>query len=256
MAFVAAGISAGYGKVRILSGVDLVLEPGKIHCVFGPNGSGKSTLLKVCAGILAPWSGSLRLGERDLRALRPYEFIRNGIVAVPQNGGIFADLTVAENLAAGGLALADRPAVRKGIAAAYERFPVLGQKRAARAGSLSGGQRMLLAFSRALVARPRVLLLDEPSAGLAPAVVKEVFGLVRDLRAEGPAIMLVEQAVRDALPLADRDRGAGAGRGRGLGPRRHDRRSRPRARVLGNRARRVALRAFACRPVDRVRSTA
>jgi branched-chain amino acid transport system ATP-binding protein len=203
VAYVAAGITAGYGKARILNDVSLTLEPGTIHCVFGPNGSGKSTLLKVCAGIIAPWSGALRLGETDLRALRPYEFIRGGIVAVPQNGGIFAELTVAENLTAGGLALADQRAVRATIAAMYGRFPILGEKRADRAGSLSGGQRMLLAFARALVAQPRVLLLDEPSAGLAPAVVKEVFGLVRDLRAEGPAIMLVEQAVRDALPLAD-----------------------------------------------------
>ncbi len=204
MAFVAAGITAGYGKARILNGVDLALEPGTVHAVFGPNGSGKSTLLKVCAGAIAPWSGQLSLDGRDLRALRPYAFIRNGIAAVPQNGGVFAELTVAENLTAGGLALADQRAVRAAIEAMYERFPVLGEKRAERAGSLSGGQRMLLAFARALVARPRVLLLDEPSAGLAPAVVKDVFGLVRDLRAEGPAIMLVEQAVRDALPLADR----------------------------------------------------
>ena len=203
MAFVATGTTAGYGKARILNGVSLTLEPGKIHCVFGPNGSGKSTLLKVCAGIVAPWSGTLRLDQTDLRALRPYEFIRSGIVAVPQNGGIFAELSVAENLTAGGLALADQRAVRATIEAMYGRFPILGEKRADRAGSLSGGQRMLLAFARALVAQPRVLLLDEPSAGLAPAVVKDVFGLVRDLRAEGPAIMLVEQAVRDALRLAD-----------------------------------------------------
>lgn len=204
MAFVAAGITAGYGKARILNGVSLALEPGTIHAVFGPNGSGKSTLLKVCAGAIAPWSGELALDGRDLRALRPYEFIRNGVVAVPQNGGVFAELSVGENLTAGGLALADQRAVRAAIEATYERFPVLGQKRAERAGSLSGGQRMLLAFARALVARPRVLLLDEPSAGLAPAIVKEVFGLVRALRAEGPAVLLVEQAVRDALPLADR----------------------------------------------------
>ncbi len=204
MAFVATGITAGYGKARILNDVGLTLEPGTIHCIFGPNGSGKSTLLKVCAGIIAPWSGSLRLDERDLLALAPYRYIRSGIVAVPQNGGIFAELTVAENLTAGGLALADQRAVRLKIEATYNRFPILGEKRADRAGSLSGGQRMLLAFARALVAQPRVLLLDEPSAGLAPAIVKEVFGLVRDLRAEGPAIMLVEQAVRDALPLADR----------------------------------------------------
>jgi branched-chain amino acid transport system ATP-binding protein len=203
MAFVATGISAGYGKVRILNDVSLTLEPGTIHCIFGPNGSGKSTLLKACAGIVPPWSGSLALDGHDLRALRPHEFIRNGIVAVPQNGGIFAELSVAENLTAGGLALTDQRAVRATIEAMDGRFAILGQKRAERAGSLSGGQRMLLAFARALVAQPRVLLLDEPSAGLAPAVVKEVFGLVRDLRAEGPAIMLVEQAVRDALPLAD-----------------------------------------------------
>ncbi len=203
MAFEARGISAGYGKVRILNGVDLTLTPGEIHCIFGPNGSGKSTLLKVCAGMLAPWSGTLGLDGRDLLALRGFEFIRSGIVAVPQSGGVFADLTVAENLEAGVLALGDRSA-RARIAAMYERFPILGEKRGARGGSLSGGQRMLLAFARALVAKPRVLLLDEPSAGLAPAVVKDVFSLVRDLRAEGPAVLLVEQAVKDALPLADR----------------------------------------------------
>jgi branched-chain amino acid transport system ATP-binding protein len=203
VAYEARGITAGYGKVRILNGVDLTLTPGEVHCIFGPNGSGKSTLLKVCAGMLAPWGGTLHLEGKDLRALRGFEFIREGIVAVPQSGGVFPDLTVAENLEAGILALGDRSA-RARIGEMYARFPILGEKRGARGGSLSGGQRMLLAFARALVAKPRVLLLDEPSAGLAPAVVKDVFSLVHDLRAAGPAVLLVEQAVKDALPLADR----------------------------------------------------
>lgn len=203
MALIARNITAGYGEVKVLSQVDLEVRPGQIHCVFGPNGSGKSTLLKVCAGMLRPWSGSLELDGQNLLGLKGHQFIRSGIVTVPQSGGVFPELSVAENLAAGGLALSDKKAVKESIEAMYERFPILGQKRGARGGSLSGGQRMLLAFARALVSRPKVLLLDEPSAGLAPVVVKEVFGLIRDLRAQGPAILLIEQAVRDALPLAD-----------------------------------------------------
>lgn len=200
---VAEGITAGYGRIKVLNGVGIEVRPGRIHCVFGPNGSGKSTFLKVCAGILHPWSGRLELNGQDLRRLKGHEFIRSGIVTLPQTGGLFPDLSVAENLAAGGLALTDRAAVRESIEETYVRFPILHEKRHARAGSLSGGQRMLLGFARALVSRPKVLLLDEPSAGLAPLIVKEVFSMIKDLRDQGPAILLVEQAVRDAMPLAD-----------------------------------------------------
>ncbi|MBF6593931.1 MAG: ABC transporter ATP-binding protein [Thermaceae bacterium] len=203
MSLIARNITAGYGQIRVLNGVNLEVAPGQIHCVFGPNGSGKSTLLKVCAGMLRPWGGSLELDEQNLLGLKGHQFIRSGIVTVPQSGGVFPELSVAENLMAGGLALSDNAAVRESIQAMYRRFPILGEKRNARGGSLSGGQRMLLAFARALVSEPKVLLLDEPSAGLAPLVVKEVFGLIKDLRAQGPAILLIEQAVRDALPLAD-----------------------------------------------------
>lgn len=204
MAYEARGIVAGYGKVRILAGVDITLQPGEIHCVFGPNGSGKSTLLKVCAGVLRPWSGTLALEGSDLRRVHGYDYIRAGIVAVPQSGGLFGELTVEENLRAGLLALRDPAAARSRIAEMYERFAILHEKRRMRAASLSGGQRMLLAFARALAAKPRVLLLDEPSAGIAPAVVRDVFNLIRGLKTAGPAIMLVEQAVKQALPLADR----------------------------------------------------
>lgn len=204
MSLIATNITAGYGEVRVLNKVGLEVVPGQIHCVFGPNGSGKSTLLKVCAGMLRPWSGTLELNSQNLLGLKGHEFIRSGIVTVPQSGGVFSELSVAENLAAGGLALADKKAVKDSIEAMYARFPILSEKRNARGGSLSGGQRMLLAFARALVSKPKVLLLDEPSAGLAPIVVKEVFGLIKDLRAQGPAILLIEQAVRDALPLADK----------------------------------------------------
>lgn len=203
MALIARDITAGYGQVRVLNKVSLEVRPGTIHCVFGPNGSGKSTLLKVCAGMLRPWAGSLELGRQNLLRLEGHQFIRSGIVTVPQSGGVFPELSVAENLEAGGLALGDPQRVLQRLAAMYKRFPILAEKRRARGGSLSGGQRMLLAFARALVSEPKVLLLDEPSAGLAPLVVKEVFGLVKDLRAQGPAILLIEQAVRDALPLAD-----------------------------------------------------
>jgi branched-chain amino acid transport system ATP-binding protein len=204
VAYEARGIVAGYGKVRILAGVDITLQPGEIHCVFGPNGSGKSTLLKVCAGVLRPWSGTLALEGSDLLRVHGYDYIREGIVAVPQSGGLFGELTVEENLQAGLLALRDPAAARGRIAEMYERFSILHEKRRMRAASLSGGQRMLLAFARALAAKPRVLLLDEPSAGIAPAVVRDVFNLIRGLKTAGPAIMLVEQAVKQALPLADR----------------------------------------------------
>jgi branched-chain amino acid transport system ATP-binding protein len=203
MSLTANNIIAGYGKIQVLSNVSLKLEPGQVHCVFGPNGSGKSTFLKVCAGALKPTSGTLESNGLNLLGLRGHEFIRAGIVTVPQSGGVFADLSVLENLQAGGLSVEDKAAVKTQIERMFEKFPILREKKNARAGALSGGQRMLLAFARALVSRPKVLLLDEPSAGLAPIVVKEVFALIRELRAQGPAILLVEQAVRDALPLAD-----------------------------------------------------
>ncbi|MER8510795.1 ABC transporter ATP-binding protein [Mesorhizobium sp. M0894] len=200
----ADNIVTGYGKQEIVHGVSLSAEAGKITCILGPNGSGKSTLLKAIVGALPVWSGTARLGESTLSNLAVHEVVRQGLVLMPQGGGVFPRLTVMENLRMGGYAIADRRIVEQRIEALIEQYPSLARRRRTAAGSLSGGEQAMLALARALVSEPRFILLDEPSAGLSPAMVIETLERITTLTAHGIGIVMVEQNIREAMPIADK----------------------------------------------------
>ncbi|HEY2541498.1 MAG TPA: ABC transporter ATP-binding protein [Gaiellaceae bacterium] len=197
-----AALEAGYDDALILRGVDLVAQPEQIVAVVGPNGAGKSTLLKAMYGLVRPRGGSVRFDGEDVTGSRPDRLTRRGLNLVPQVENVFPTLTVAENLHVGAHVLPR--AERNGeIDRMLELFPLLAERRRQRAGSLSGGQRKLVALARALVTRPRLLLLDEPSAGLSPIAIDLVFDKLVEIRALGIAIVMVEQNARRALALAD-----------------------------------------------------
>jgi len=196
------GVDSGYGDVQVLDDLSLALEADEIVCLIGPNGAGKSTALKTVFGLLKPWQGSLRLDGGDVTGMDPEDLVRAGVGYVPQVENVFGALTIEENLRMGGVA-------RKGgldevIGALYDRFPILDEKRSSKARTLSGGQRQVLAFARALVMEPDVLLIDEPSAGLAPNIVEDVFRNVTTVNELGTAILMVEQNAREGLAISDR----------------------------------------------------
>ena len=201
---VAENVVTGYGKQEIVRGVSLTAEAGKITCIFGPNGCGKSTLLKAIAGALPVWSGTTSLGETPLSNLPVHEVVRRGLVLMPQGGGVFPRLTVMENLRMGGYALADGRLVERRIEALIDQYPSLARRRRTAAGSLSGGEQAMLSLARALVSEPRFILLDEPSAGLSPAMVKETLERITTLTGQGIGVLMVEQNIREAMPIADR----------------------------------------------------
>jgi len=195
-------LEAGYDDALIVRGVDLVAEPEQIIAIVGPNGAGKSTLLKAVYGLIRPRGGSVRFEGEDVTGARPDRLTRRGMNLVPQTENVFPTLTVAENLHVGALVL-PREERQDETARVLELFPLLAERRRQRAGSLSGGQRKLVALARALVARPRLLLLDEPSAGLSPTAIDLVFEKLVEIRALGIAVVMVEQNARRALGLAD-----------------------------------------------------
>jgi ABC-type branched-subunit amino acid transport system ATPase component len=193
------GLRGGYGAADIVHGIDLCLEAGEIVTIAGTNGAGKSTLLRGLFGLLPRCAGTVRLAGRDLSALPTEDRITAGLACVPQVANVFAQMSVLENLhvAAGGrIAAGDLERV-------LSAFPALRDRRSQPAGSLSGGERQQLAFARAFVREPRVMVLDEPTAALAPALVERVFELVRSLPAQGVAVLMVEQRARQALAISD-----------------------------------------------------
>ncbi|PSP81493.1 ABC transporter ATP-binding protein [Halobacteriales archaeon QS_1_68_20] len=194
-------VDSGYGDMQVLHGMSLDLHEEEIVCMVGPNGAGKSTVLKTVFGLLEPWSGTIRLDGEDITGMAPEDLVRRGMAYVPQVDNVFPPLTVEENLRMGGVAREDPGPV---IEELYERFPLLDEKRTAKAGSLSGGQQQLLALARALVVEPEVLLIDEPSAGLAPTIVDDVFEDVRKVNELGTAILMIEQNARAGLRISDR----------------------------------------------------
>jgi branched-chain amino acid transport system ATP-binding protein/neutral amino acid transport system ATP-binding protein len=201
----ATRLRAGYGELDILHGIDLRVAPGGFVTVIGPNGAGKSTLLKTIYGLLRPRSGSIRLrardGEVELAGKKPYRITALGMNYVPQLANVFPRLTLQENLEVGAtVCRADTPARMEEV---FAMFPTLRDRRRERAGSLSGGQRQMLALARALMTEPRLLLLDEPSAGLAPKVVDEVFDKLAEINSLGVAILIVEQNARRSLAFSD-----------------------------------------------------
>jgi branched-chain amino acid transport system ATP-binding protein len=195
-----------YGLSHILQGIDMEAREGEVIGIFGRNGAGKTTLLKCIAGWVRPSSGRVRWDGHDLGPSRPERVFHLGIGFVPEDRRIFPGLSVDENLRLGLLQARDMSASdrRSAIARMYERFPRLGERRRQAGTTLSGGEQQMLAMARAIVTRPRLLLIDEPSEGLAPMVVAEIFGLIRELRQEGTTIVLVEQKMSEALAVSDR----------------------------------------------------
>ena len=196
-------LHVSYGKVEAVSGVSLEMQAGQIVTVIGPNGAGKTTLLAALMGLL-PSRGESRYEQHDLRALNTEERVRRGICLVPERRELFTEMTVEDNLVLGAYTRwGDRAAVRHDLHDVYARFPRLSERCSQLAGTLSGGERQMLALGRALMAKPRLLLLDEPSLGLAPLIVREIFRIVMGLRELGVSILLVEQNARAALETAD-----------------------------------------------------
>lgn len=193
-----------YRDIDILQGFCMRAQETQLVCVIGPNGAGKSTLLKTIAGFITPRRGRIILGDSDITGARPYTLPLQGLGYVPQEHGLFPNLGVQENLELGTwLFKADKARARQAIDEVYATFPFLRDKRRAKARTLSGGQRKMLEVGRALMARPQVLLLDEPTAGLSPLVAKEIYALIASLRERGMTIVLVDQNVRQALEVAD-----------------------------------------------------
>ena len=198
-------VAVSYGNIEALRGVELSVEEGGITCLLGPNGAGKTTLMMTIAGILRPRRGTIGFLGRDITGMRPSGVVRRGIALVPENRLVFPDMDVHENLIAGAyLRLGkSRAQVRQDVDHVFTRFPRLQERSKQLAGTLSGGEQQMLAVARALMARPRLLMMDEPSLGLAPLIVAEIFRIIRDLNADGTSIFLVEQNAHMALQVAD-----------------------------------------------------
>ena len=197
-------LAAGYGAVQVLRGVSLTVDEGEAVVVLGANGAGKTTTLRALSGMI-PASGTVRLGGQSIVGRRPDQIVALGMAHVPQGRGTIVDLTVEENLRIGAWTRRDAAAVSADISSWYDIFPRLGERRDQSAGSMSGGEQQMLAIARAMVSRPRLILLDEPSLGLAPLVTKEVFERLADVvRETGAAVLLVEQNANLALEFASR----------------------------------------------------
>ena len=198
-------VHAGYGKIRVLRGIHLKVERGEIVSLIGANGAGKSTLLKVISGLLAATKGRVLFLGQDIAGSKPNEVVRAGISHVPEGRQIFAGLTVRQNLLLGAYVHRTRKSDLETLySTVFDLFPILQQRFSGRAGALSGGEQQMLAIARAIMSQPKLLLLDEPSLGLAPLVVKHILDIIKGLRSRGIPVLLVEQNVAAALKVADR----------------------------------------------------
>jgi branched-chain amino acid transport system ATP-binding protein len=198
-------VSVSYGPVQALRDVSLHVGDREIVALLGANGAGKSTTLRAISGVVPVSAGAIRFGERELTGREPHEIVRLGISHAPEGRRVFPEISVAENLDLGGYVLRDPSAVAANLERAYRYFPLLAQRRRQKAATLSGGEQQMLAVARALMSSPRLLLLDEPSLGLAPMLVDQIFEIVRQInREEGVAMLLVEQNANEALLHADR----------------------------------------------------
>ena len=196
-------IATAYGNIEALKGVNLAAADGEITCLLGPNGAGKTTLMMTIAGILKPRRGSITLRGEEIAGRSARHIVERGIALVPENRLVFPDMTVEENLRAGAFARNDASGVDQDVQAMFSRFPRLEERSTQNAGTLSGGEQQMLAISRALMARPKLLLMDEPSLGLAPLIVEDIFRIIRELNRDGTTIFLVEQNAHMALQVAD-----------------------------------------------------
>jgi len=198
------GIHTYYGHIHALRDVSISVEEGEIVTIIGANGAGKSTMLKSTSGLLRPRKGSIRLNNEELTRLKPHQIVEKGVVQVPEGRRIFGTLTVMENLDMGAFVCNDSQKIKENLDRVVELFPRLKERGKQVAGTLSGGEQQMLAMGRALMANPKMLLLDEPSMGLAPVLVDDIFDTIRQLHAEGTTILLVEQNARLALQVASR----------------------------------------------------
>lgn len=201
-----SGVVAGYGKIQALKGVSLSADEGKITCLLGPNGAGKTTLMFTIAGILRARSGSIRFADAEIARRSPASIVKQGIALVPEGRLVFPVMSVRENLETGAFtrAGAGKGETEKDVEKMFARFPRLRERSGQMAGTLSGGEQQMLAVARALMSRPSILLMDEPSVGLAPLIVEEIFRIIREVNADGTTILLVEQNVHMALTVADK----------------------------------------------------
>ena len=197
------GLRVSYGRTEALRGIDLTVPAGQVVCLFGANGAGKTTTMRALSGLVRPRAGRVLLDRTDITGQRPHRIAAAGLLQVPEGRQVFAELTVAENLAVGAWLVSDRAMIRRRQDAVLTRFPRLAERLDQLAGSMSGGEQQMLALGRALMGAPKLLLLDEPSMGLAPLFVEEIFAIIADLKREGITILLVEQNASAALDVAD-----------------------------------------------------
>jgi branched-chain amino acid transport system ATP-binding protein len=198
------GVHTHYGKIRALRGVSLTVDDGEIVTLIGANGAGKTTTLNTISGLLRPKEGAVRYDGDDITHVSPHLVVTRGVVQVPEGRRVFARLTVEENLHMGAFTVDDQQLVQEGVDNAYEMFPRLKERRTQLAGTLSGGEQQMLAMGRALMTKPRMLLLDEPSMGLAPNLVEYIFETIERIHSEGTSILLVEQNAATALSVCSR----------------------------------------------------
>ncbi len=198
------GVETYYGRIQILKGVDYIVNPGEIVCLLGGNASGKSTTMKTILGIVKPQKGEVLWEGEVINNLRTAERIKRGVATVPENRRLFPHLTVLENLEMGAYTRTDTAEIAADLERVYEFFPKLAERRKQRAGTLSGGEQQMVAFGRALMSRPKLICMDEPSMGLSPALVDQNFDLIQQVNEQGVAVFVVEQNATAALSIADR----------------------------------------------------
>lgn len=197
-------LHVSYGAIRALKGISFQVDKGEVVALIGANGAGKSTALRTISGLLRPQGGTIKYKDRALEKVSPNRVVELGISQVPEGRRVFSRMTVLENLEMGGYTNRDRSVFKQSLERIFNRFPRLNERKDQLAGTLSGGEQQMLAMGRALMSRPEVLLMDEPSMGLAPMLVREIFQIIREINSEGTTILLVEQNARMALAVADR----------------------------------------------------
>jgi branched-chain amino acid transport system ATP-binding protein len=197
-------VNAYYGSFQALFDIDLTVEQGEAVAVIGPNGAGKTTLLRVISGLLTQTEGTLAMESRDLKVVPPHSIIELGIAHVPENRRLFPRMSIEDNLKMGAFTLSARNQYKERLEFVYELFPILAERSAQFAGTLSGGEQQMCAIARALMSNPKLLLMDEPSAGLAPVIVQRILELVKQIRKKGFTVLIVEQNIRQVLKVVDR----------------------------------------------------